>query len=45
MYTKPEDEKDRLEEDDLIDKIPAKYKDLYESEDFEKFNRGKDWWD
>jgi hypothetical protein len=45
MYSDQKAEDDRLEEDELIEKIPSKYKDLYDSEDFEKFNSKKEWWD
>lgn len=45
MNIMPEDDLDRLEEDEFAEKIPSKYKDLYDSDDFEKINRGKDWWE
>jgi hypothetical protein len=38
---------ERLEDDDILDKVPNKYRDLYDSDDFEKFtykNREWDWW-
>jgi hypothetical protein len=35
---------ERLEDDDLLDKVPARYKELYDSDDFEKFtHKHKDW--
>lgn len=35
---------ERLEDDDLLDKVPTKYRDLYDSDDFEKFSyKHKDW--
>lgn len=45
MNIMPEDDLERLEEDEFAEKIPSKYKDLYDSDDFEKINRGKDWWE
>lgn len=42
----PEDELDRLEEDDLAEKIPSRYMNLYDSDDFEKFSKHtKDRWE
>lgn len=35
-----------LDEDEFLDKIPTKYRDLYDSEPFEKFRKSdKDWFD
>lgn len=45
MDTTPEDEQERLEEDEFAEKIPSKYRDLYDSDDFEKMGSGKDWYD
>lgn len=36
---------ERLEDDDLLDKVPSKYRDLYDSEDFEKFTYKNREWD
>lgn len=45
MYTMPEDDRERLEEDEFADKIPQKYRDLYDADDFEKMGGGKDWYE
>jgi hypothetical protein len=34
-----------FEDDDLDDKVPAKYRELLESDSFEKFRKSSDWWD
>lgn len=36
---------ERLEDDDLLDKVPARYKELYDSDDFEKFTHKHKEWD
>ena len=37
-------QQEELDEYDLLyEKVPARYKDLYDSDDFEKFHRGKEW--
>ncbi len=36
---------ERLEDDDLLDKVPTKYRDLYDSDDFEKFTHKNREWD
>jgi len=40
-----DDQKDSLEEEDLEQKVPARYKDLWDSDGFEKFRKNKDWMD
>lgn len=34
-----------LEEDELLDKVPTKYRDMYDSDDFEKFTYKNREWD
>lgn len=34
-----------LEEDDFLNKVPTKYRDLYDSDDFEKFTYKNREWD
>jgi len=34
-----------VDEDDLRDKVPTRYKDLYDSDDFEKFTHKHKEWD
>jgi len=36
---------ERLEDDDLLDKVPTRYKELYDSDDFEKFTHKHKEWD
>ena len=44
MNNTPETEQEPLEEDKLLNKVPSKYRDLYDSDDFEKFtHKHKDW--
>lgn len=45
MNNNPDMEQEPLEEDELLSKVPSKYRDIYDSDDFEKFSKGKDWWD
>lgn len=37
--------KDVEEDDNLIEKVPARYQHLYDSDDFEKFTYRKDWYE
>jgi len=37
------DKEDVLEEDDFLEKVPSRYADWCDADDFEKFRRHKDW--
>jgi hypothetical protein len=34
-----------LDEDDILNKVPTRYRDLYDSDDFEKFTHKHKEWD
>ena len=42
-YMDPQERDDSLEEDSFVEKIPNRYKDLYDSDDFEKFTHRKEY--
>jgi hypothetical protein len=39
------DKEEQEQDDDYMSKVPAKYKDLYDADDFEKFTYRKSWED
>lgn len=45
MNLEKDNKENEEDHDPVLDKIPTKYRDLYDSDDFEKFTHRKDWYD